>query len=338
MEFAQLAHRLIARHELSFEESQALMRLMVSGEATDGQIGAALGALMTKGVTSGELQHFAEVLREHCVSVKTAIPNLVDTCGTGGGAPSFNISTAAAIIASAAGAVIAKHGNRGVTSPCGSADVLEAHGVRLGLEPEKILHLIEEIGIAFMFAPSHHPAMRHVGKVRKELGFRTVFNMLGPLLNPAGASRQLVGVFDPNILRSMAEALAGLGAERAFVVHGNDGLDEISPVTSTYVAEVEAGKVCERTLQPEDFGLDPLEPEAVAPGQTLEQNAKLLEMAISDANSHRCQAALPSAAAALYLAGTAATLREGTALAREAVASGLARAKLEQLVEASQAP
>lgn len=313
------------------------MRLMISGEATEGQIGAALAALAAKGVTSRELADFASEVQQHATEVKGGPPTLVDTCGTGGGAPSFNISTAAAITACAAGAAIAKHGNRAVTSTCGSADVLEAFGVRIGLEPEKILHLLDSIGIAFMFAPAHHPALKNVGNVRRELGFRTVFNMLGPLANPAGASRQLIGVYDPSLVRPMAEAAAAIGIERAFVVHGNDGLDEISPVTSTRVAQVAKGAVSDLEWQPEDFGLDPVEPAACAEGRDLDENAAILCEAISNADSPRCAAILPSAAAAIVLAGLETELPAAAARARDAVASGSALAKLEQLAEASQA-
>lgn len=337
MDFRSIASHLISGRELESAQARELMRLMIAGEATEGQIGAALGALAAKGTTSRELADFATVVREHATEVLGGPPNLVDTCGTGGGAPSFNISTAAALVASAAGATIAKHGNRAVTSTCGSADVLEAFGVRLGLEPEKILHLLETVGLAFMFAPNHHPALKHVGKVRKELGFRTVFNLIGPLANPAGASRQLVGVYDPNLVRPMAEALASLGIDKAFVVHGDDGLDEISPVTSTRVARVESGTVQEEIWQPEDFGLEAIEPAACAEGGSLGENASILREAIGDPDSPRCAAVLPSAAAAIFLAGLESDLLKSQGRAREAVASGRAAEKLVQLAEASQA-
>lgn len=338
MDFSHLAGRLIAGHELTADEARALMRLMITGEATEGQIGGALSLLSQKGVTGKELAAFAEEVREHATAVKGAPKNLVDTCGTGGGAPSFNISTAAAIIASAAGACIAKHGNRSVTSKCGSADVLEAHGVRIGLEPEKLLHMLESIGIAFMFAPAHHPALKYVGKVRRELGFRTIFNMLGPLANPAGAKRQLIGVYDQTLLQPMAEALAALGVEKAYVVHGSDGLDEVSPVTQTSVAKVDHGEVNTESFSPVDFGMDPLGPDAVRAGETVEENAALLLEAISDENSVRFLAVLPSAAVAISLAGLGETFEMCAELARSAVRSGAAKTKLQQLAEASQAP
>lgn len=337
MDFAALVSRVVIGRELEPDQARELMRRMIGGELTDGQIGAALAAMAVKGVSGRELAAFAAEVRDNATEVKAGPTNLVDTCGTGGGAPSFNVSTAAALIAAAAGATIAKHGNRGVTSPCGSADVLEALGVRIGAEPERLLHMLETVGIAFMFAPAHHLALRHVGKVRKELGFRTLFNMIGPLANPAGASRQLVGVYDPGVIRPMAEALAQLGTQRAFVVHGNDGLDEISPVTSTEVCEVSDGQVFERRLSPEEFGLAPVDPSALAPAETIEGNADLLVEALSDKDSPRSQAVLPSAAAALFLAGVAPNLIAGASLARSAVSSGAAMSKLKSLAEASQA-
>jgi anthranilate phosphoribosyltransferase len=336
MEFSSLAQRLVAGHELAAEEAGALMRLMISGEATEGQIGAALAALACRGVTAAELASFAGEVRAHAAKVGSGSDALVDTCGTGGGIPSFNISTAAALIASASGVVIAKHGNRAVTSSCGSADVLEALGVRLGIEPEAALHLLESVGIVFLFAPAHHPALRHVGKVRKELGFRTVFNMIGPLANPAGAKRQLVGVYSADLVGLMAEALARLGIERAWVAHGTDGLDEISPCAPTAVAEADHGQVRTMTVAPQDFGLEPLDPSALAPGKDVNENAAILQEAVSDPDSPRFRAALPSAAAALYLADAAEDLRQAAELARDTVRAGKALAKLRQLAEASQ--
>lgn len=338
MEFGPIAHRLLGGNELSPEEARSLMRLMITGEATEGQIGSALSLLSQKGVSGQELAAFATEVRAHATAVRGAPENVVDTCGTGGGAPSFNISTAAAIIASAAGATIAKHGNRSVTSKCGSADVLEALGVRIGHEPEKLLHMLESIGIAFMFAPAHHPALKYVGKVRKELGFRTIFNMLGPLANPAGAKRQLIGVYDKSLLAPMAEALAALGVETAYVVHGDDGLDEISPAAKTRCASVSGNKVEMQNFAPDDFGIDPIDPNNLVAGATIEDNAKLLQEAIGDESSKRFQAVLPSASVAISLAGLGSSLLDCAELARSAVRSGSATAKLQQLVEASQAP
>src|ERR1019366_7425282 len=201
--------------------------------------------------------------------------DLVDTCGTGGGTLSFNISTAAAIIACAAGARIAKHGNRAVTSACGSADVLERQGVKIGGDPEQLSHTLETARIVFLFAQAHHPAMRFVGNARKELGVRTVFNQLGPLLNPAGANRQLIGVYDPGLMRSMGEALRLLGCERALIVHGNDGLEWISPVTPTEFVKVWEGRVSAGTLTLDEFGLAPIDASALVPGSSLDENAAI---------------------------------------------------------------
>lgn len=337
VEFTPLISHILAGRALEAGQARELIRGMITGELTEGQIGAALAALAMKGVDGRELAAFAAEVRAHATAVQSGPADLVDTCGTGGGAPSFNISTAAALIASAAGATIAKHGNRAVTSACGSADVLEALGVRIGADPEHLLHMLETVGIAFMFAPAHHPALKHVGKVRRELGFRSIFNMLGPLANPAGAKRLLIGAYDPALLRPMAEALAALGTERAFVVHGEDGLDEISPATGTYVCEVREGSVVERTIGPSDFRLEPVHPAALAPGDTLVDNAALLVEAISDAGSSRAKAVLPSAAVAIYLAGRASDLPRGAEMALEAIRSGAAAQKLQALVEASQA-
>jgi anthranilate phosphoribosyltransferase len=256
---------------------------------------------------------------------------LVDTCGTGGGIPTFNISTASAIVAAAAGAKVAKHGNRAVTSRCGSADVLEALGVPIQGDAEVLLHRLEQDGLVFLFAPAHHPAMRHVGKARKDLGVRTVFNQLGPLANPAGAKRQLIGVYDDGLMRSMGEALNCLGTERALLVHGDDGMDEVSPVTSTQAIRVWEGRVESITLYPKDFGLDPIDPVALLPGDDAQANAEILREAIGDPDSPRAAAILPSCGATLWLAGVANSLPEATELARATIASGAALRKLEDV-------
>lgn len=328
---------LVRRGDFEAPEAEAFITFLVSGEATDAQIGGALSALASKGATYTELAAFARVLRAKALQVGSTVPNLVDTCGTGGGATSFNISTAAAFVAAAAGAHVAKHGNRAVTSVCGSADVLEALGARIDGDSEQALHLIETVGIAFLFAQAYHPAMRAVGKVRRELGFRTVFNQLGPLLNPAGAKRQLIGVFDPSLLLPMGQALLEIGAERALVVHGSDGLDEISPCEETWAVRVWEGEVAEITLKPSDFGLDPINRDALAPGESAADNAAILREAISDSNSPRARAILPSAGAVLWLAGVAETVGEGFNLGFDAIESGAAGQKLDAFIEASQA-
>lgn len=313
------------------------MEAFIGGESSPVEVASILIALAAKGTSGPELAAFARVLRENGAHIPTTQPTLVDTCGTGGGIPSFNISTAAALVAAAAGAKVAKHGNRAVTSKCGSADVLEAFGVKLDVPPEKSAALLESVGVAFLFAPSHHPALRHVGPVRKELGVRTVFNQLGPLANPAGAKRQLVGVFDRSLLVPMGEALCELGAERALIVHSDDGLDEISPCAPASAARIENGSIKMVWLQPFDFGLEPIEPSALVPGDTTAEAADIVREAISDANSPRAAAILPSVGATLWLAGVAEDFREGTERARAAIESGAAEKVLAALVEESNA-
>lgn len=336
MEFREALGAVVKKQDLSGQDAEELMRFLVSGEATDAQIGGALAALASKGAAARELAGFAKVLREKALTVKSEDPNVVDTCGTGGGIPSFNISTAAAIIAAAAGARVAKHGNRGVTSACGSADVLEALGARIDGDPEQALHLLDSVGLAFFFAPAFHPAMKAVGKVRRELGVRTVFNQLGPLVNPAGARRQLIGVFDPSLLRPMAEALAATGTERALLVHGQDGLDELSPCGPTSCVKVWDGSIEDATLSPEVFDCRAAPSSAILPADSVQENGMLLMEAISDPDSPRCHAALPSAAAALWLYGQAEDAVGAGPLALEAVSSGAARRKMSQFIEASQ--
>lgn len=333
MSFPNLIQPLLEQRDLSSSQAAELMQYLMSGEASDAQIGAALTALRIKGCTAEELAAFAGVMREAARTIQHTYTDLVDTCGTGGGCPSFNISTAAAIVACAAGAKIAKHGNRAQTSSCGSADVLEALGVVLHAEPESLLHVLDTVGLVFLFAPSHHQAMRHVGPARKQLQIRTVFNQLGPLANPAGASRQVIGVYEGGMLRTMGEALRLLGTERGLVVHGRDGLDEISPCAESDYVKVWEGQVEAGVLAPSDFGLPTLDGDAVAPGETIAENAAILGEAISDAASVRAAAVIPSAAAAIWLSGVGRDLRESAALAREAIASGKAASKLQQLAE-----
>lgn len=334
MLFPELVQPLIERKDLSELQATALMNFLMSGEATDAQIGAILFGLRMKGCTTRELASFIRVLRDKAAVLTHSHRNLVDTCGTGGGAHTFNISTAAAIIACAAGVRIAKHGNRAVTSTCGSADVLENLGVKIGGDPEQLAHTLEATHIVFLFAQAHHPAWRFVGKARRELGLRTVFNQLGPLINPAGARRQLIGVYDPGIMRSMGEALRLLDCERALIVHGQDGLDEISPVTSTEYVKVWEGRVTAGLLSLDDFGLKPIDASALAPGATVEDNAAILREAISDVNSKRAHAVLPSAAAAIWIGGLEDSLPAAVDRARSAITAGLPSAKLEQLIRA----
>src|SRR5947199_8010432 len=265
---------LLDGRDLSRAEAREVMGTIMSGDATPAQIGGFLVALRVKGETADEIAGCAEAMRAHVLPVRPARQDLVDTAGTGGdGASTINISTAAALVAAAAGAGVAKHGNRAVSSASGSADVLEALGFRLELPPAQIERSIDELGFGFLFAPTHHPAMRHAAPVRRELAARTVFNLLGPLTNPAGARAQVVGVYDPALVRTIAQVLAQLGARRAFVVHGAGGIDELSPAGPNLVCEVVEGAVHEREIDPLDLGVprcDPSELRGGSPGDNAE--------------------------------------------------------------------
>lgn len=332
MTFPALLELLLDGEDLTLEQARETMNTLMSGGMQDSQIGGLLIALRSKGTSAQELAGFASAMRENSVGLGATTPNLVDTCGTGGGPTTFNLSTGAAILAAAAGAKVAKHGNRAVTSRCGSADVLEALGVGLGAEPELLAKVLERVGIVFLFAPNHHPSMRFVGPARKALGVRTVFNQLGPLANPAGARRQLIGVYDFSMLTPMAEALKLLGAERALVVHSEEGMDEISPCGRTFAAELLDGRVSKREFTPGDFGIDAVPFESLTAGKDVESSSALLIEALSDPSSPRSTALVPNAAAALYLAEVATSLQEGAALARRAIVEGRAMQTLQELV------
>ena len=325
--------KLLDGTQLSRGEAREVMGEIMRGEATPAQIGGFLVALRAKGETADEIAGCAEAMREHVLAVRPRRPDLVDTAGTGGdGAHTINISTAAALVAAAAGAAVAKHGNRAVSSACGSADVLEALGLRLELPPERIERSIDELGFGFLFAPSHHPAMRHAAPIRKELATRTVFNVLGPLTNPAGARAQVVGVYSPSLVRTLAEVLARLGARRAFVVHGAGGIDELSPVGPNLVGEVVDGAVRERELDPEvELGL-PRCSVAELRGGTPGENAEAIRDVFAGADGGRRNAILLNAAGAIAAAGHASDLRDGLELARETVDSGAAAERLERLI------
>jgi anthranilate phosphoribosyltransferase len=329
----QALQRVLDGHDLSREQTREVMGEIMIGEATPAQIGGFLVALRAKGETPDEIAGCAEAMRAHVLPVRPRRDDLVDTAGTGGdGAHTINISTAAALVAAAAGAAVAKHGNRAVSSQCGSADVLEALGFTLEQEPERIEQSIDELGFGFLFAPSHHPAMRHAAPVRKELATRTVFNVLGPLTNPAGARAQVVGVYSERLVRTIAEVLARLGAHRAFVVHGAGGIDELSPVGPNLVAEVTDGSVRERTLDPEDeLGLPRCGVEELR-GGTPADNAAALREVFAGGDGGRRSAVLLNAAGAIAAAGHAADLPEGLELAREAIDSGAAAERLQQLI------
>src|SRR5262245_14117201 len=313
------------------------MDAIMDGDATPAQVGAVLIALRVKGESADEIAGFAEAMREHVVAVRPQRDDLVDTAGTGGdGARTINISTAAALVAAAAGAGVAKHGNRAVSSSSGSADVLEALGFRLELPPARIERSIDEFGFGFLFAPTHHPAMRHAAPVRRELAARTVFNVLGPLTNPAGARAQVVGVYAPSLVRTIAEVLGQLGAARAFVVHGARGIDELSPAGPNLVCEVVDGQVHEREIDPLELGVPRCDPDELRGGSP-EENADAIRAVFDGENGGRRSAVLLNAAGAIAAAGHAHDLREGLGLAEDAVDSGAAAARLEELIRFSQA-
>lgn len=316
---------------LSAEDARRAMDLLMSGSATPGQIGAFLAALRVRGETEEELAGFARSMRAHAKAVAIDRRPLVDTCGTGGdGAGTFNISTAAALVAAGAGAAVAKHGNRSVSSKCGSADVLEALGVRSEVTPELANRCVSEAGVCFLFAPAFHPAMRHAAPVRKELGTRTVFNLLGPLANPAGATRHVLGVYDGRLVPTLARALARLGVEEAMVVAGTDGLDEISPFAPTRVAHLKGGRVALLEVTPESAGLERQEPGSCKGGDAAE-NARILRRILEGEPGPAREAARLNAAAALLVSGLAKDLAAGVVLAGEAIDSGKALAALEGL-------
>ena len=329
----QALQRLLDGRDLEREETREVMGEIMRGEATPAQIGGFLVALRAKGETPDEIAGCAEAMRRHVLPVRPRRHDLVDTAGTGGdGARTINISTAAALVAAAAGPAVAKHGNRAVSSACGSADVLEALGLQLEQEPDRIARSIDELGFGFLFAPSHHPAMRHAAPVRKELATRTVFNVLGPLTNPAGARAQVVGVYSPQLVRTIAEVLARLGARRAYVVHGAGGIDELSPVGPNLVCEVVDGSVQERELDPEaELGIPRCSVEELR-GGTPEENAAAIRGVLAGGNGGRRNAILLNAAGAIAAGGHAADLREGFELAREAVDSGAAAGRLERVI------
>jgi anthranilate phosphoribosyltransferase len=329
--------KLLDGHDLSRAEAREAMHSIMLGEATQAQIAGFLVALRAKGETADEIAGCAEAMREHVLPVRPRRDDLVDTAGTGGdGRRTLNISTAAALVAAAAGAGVAKHGNRAVSSASGSADVLEALGFELEQPPERIARSIDELGFGFLFAPSHHPAMKHAAPVRRELATRTVFNVLGPLTNPAGARAQVVGVYSAELVRTIAEVLAQLGARRAFVVHGAGGIDELSPVGPSVVCEVVDGGVHERTIDPDDLGLDRCTLEELL-GGTPAENAEAIRRVFAGEAGGKRDAILLNAAGAIAAGGHAGDLREGLELARSALDSGAAAVRLEELVAFSRA-
>ncbi len=328
---ARLLQRLIDREDLRRDEVAALFGRIMDGELAESQIAALLVALAMKGETPDEIAGAVEAMRARVRGVPHEVESVIDTCGTGGdGRGTFNISTAAAFVAAAAGASVAKHGNRAVSSRSGSADLLVALGLPVEVEPTTSGRQLAEIGIAFLFAPAHHPATRAVVPVRRALGVRTIFNLLGPLTNPAAARRQLVGVYARDRVEPVARVLAALGCEHALVVHGADGLDEITTTTFTYVAEVQRGTVATYELTPESAGVRCTAPESLAGGSPQENATRLLELLEGAAGPLADIVAL-NAGAALYVSGRATTIAEGVEMARVVLGSGAAHAKLQAL-------
>jgi anthranilate phosphoribosyltransferase len=322
---------------LTADHASAVLSEIMEGRADPVQTGAFLIALRAKGETVPELVGLARTMRALAVPVTTQRGDLIDTCGTGGGPTTFNVSTTAALVAAGAGAAVAKHGNRSKTTKSGSADVLEALGVNLEIEPEQVGRCIDEVGFGFMFAPRHHAAMKHVVPARQALGVRTIFNFLGPLTNPAGAGRQLLGVADRHYQETIAEALLSLGSERALVVSAEDGLDELSLAARTRVIEVADGRTLEWFVEPGQFGLAPAELERVAGGNP-EENASVTRRVLAGEAGPQRDLVLLNAAAALYVGGIAPDLEQGVAKAAEAIDSGAAANVLERLIAATAAP
>jgi anthranilate phosphoribosyltransferase len=320
------------KRDLTAEEMQATMRLIMTGEATPAQVGGFLIGLRMKGETIDEIAAAANVMRELASKVDVDKNHLVDTCGTGGDASgSFNISTASAIVVAAAGGKVAKHGNRSISSKSGSADVLETAGVNLELNPEQVAECVNEIGVGFMFAPLHHSAMKHAIGPRREMAVRTIFNVLGPLTNPAGAPNQVLGVFSKDLVEPLAHVLKQLGSEHVLVVHAEDGMDEISIATPTYVAELNDGEVKSYTIQPEDFDMSRADLEQIRATDSA-HSLEIIKSVFNNTDGPAKDIVCLNAGAAIYAAGLTASLAEGVKKAQQVVASGSVAEKLEQLI------
>jgi anthranilate phosphoribosyltransferase len=323
--------KLIEQQDLTEEEAAQAMRQVMEGGATPAQIAAFLIALRIKGETIEEITGCARIMREKATHIRAPYPNMIDTCGTGGdGSQTFNISTTAAFVVAGAGVPVAKHGNRAMSSRCGSADLLQALGVAIELSPERAEACLVEVGITFLFAPLFHSAMKYALGPRREIGVRTIFNILGPLTNPAGAKRQILGVSRKELTEPLARVLGKLGSTRAFVVHGADGLDEITTTGETHITALDAGKIVSYTITPEQFGLRATPLGAFAGGDATENAAITLAVLEGKQGPHR-DVVLLNAAAALAVAGAAADLEAGLQLAAYAVDSGAALEKLRRL-------
>ena len=337
MKIQEALGRLLGREDLDEAQMTGAMRQVMTGEATPAQIGAFLVALRMKGETVEEVAAAAAVMRSLADAVALDGADAVDIVGTGGDSTgTFNVSTASALVAAGAGVTVAKHGNRSVSSTSGAADLLEAAGVNIDLDAAGVGECIRRAGIGFMFAPRHHSAMKHAIGPRREMGVRTLFNLLGPLTNPAGVRRQVLGVYDPAWVRPLAEVLARLGSERAMVVHGDNGMDEISLEGPTRVAGLAGGEVTERTISPADFGIDTAPLDRIRVGSATESLA-MIEAVLRDEPGPPRDVVLLNAGAAIHVGGGADTMADGVGRAREALASGAARAKLAELVETSRA-
>lgn len=340
MQLPSAIEQLIRGEDLSTAQMQQVMHAIMTGEATDAQIGAFLVALRIKGESVEEIAGAARVMRSLAVPVQIEAQHIVDTCGTGGdGSKLFNVSTASAFVAAAAGATVAKHGNRSVSSRSGSADLLEAAGVVLDLSASQVAQCVQQIGVGFMFAPAHHGAMKHCIGPRRELATRTIFNLLGPLTNPAGAKNQVLGVYDARWLRPLAEVLKSLGSEHVMVVHtpnqsGLGGMDEISTLGVARVAELNRGEITEYVIDPADFGVAATSLDSLVV-EDASQSLVLVKEALSDLSHPAAELVCLNAAAAIYVSGVADSYASGFALAQDAIGSGGARIKLQELVDFS---
>jgi anthranilate phosphoribosyltransferase len=327
--------KLIEKESLRSDEAEGVMQEIMAGEATPSQIGAFLIALRMKQETAEEIVGCARAMRAHAIKVATKRSPVVDTCGTGGdGASTFNVSTVVAFVIAGAGVAVAKHGNRSVSSRCGSADVLEALGARIELAPDDIARCLDETGIGFLFAPSLHPAMKHAAAPRREIGARTIFNVLGPLTNPASASIQLLGVYDPRLTETLAQVLGTMGTEAALVVHGADGLDELSTTGINKVTQLQQGSLKTYYLDPQEMGLPRADLNSLKGGLP-EDNARIMKGLLEGDKGSKRDMALLNAAAALLAAGKAADFKEGLGLAAESIDSGRALHKLDEFILAS---
>jgi anthranilate phosphoribosyltransferase len=334
--FKDYLKKIITRTNLTQEEMSDMMMEIFSGDIGDAQIGAMMGALSTKGETYEELAGAAVAMRRKAVRIEVSSPIIVDTCGTGGdGAKTFNISTTTAFVVAGCGITVAKHGNRSVSSQCGSADLLETLGLNLNVKPELVEEAIMEIGIGFLFAPMYHSAMRHAANARKQIGLRSIFNMLGPLTNPAAANCQLLGVYAPQLTEMFAQALNMLGARRALVVCGHDGLDEISVCAPTRISELKEGRITTYDITPEQFFGHSSDPRDLIGGAPLE-NAQITKKILSGEKGPKRDIVLLNAAAALMAAGKAPDFKEGVHLAEQSIDSGSAMKKLESLIQFTQ--